>query len=498
MLPTAAGTICERLLPADMQEKQKKLAILLIDDDEEEYLLLKEMLLYLPGGARPLDCTLDWADNFEAALDAIDQRRHDVYLVDYHLGGHDGLEVLRYASRTGCNAPFILLTGQGNYEIDLAAMQAGAADYLLKDQLSLPLLERTIRYALERKANQRELERLVDELRARAEELQALHHATAALLTTLNLQELLNQTVNAAQSAIPAAEKGWLYLAAPDTGRLHLQVVSTFRNARLQTVRFASDQDYALRVLESRKPVLVADTFAPSEPEHEEKGMPGAIRSLIAAPLLVGEEVIGSLLLGSSHPNAFSEGNLNVLVSFSTTTTAAIQNALLHGEMQKLATVDPLTGLYNRRAFQELGEREVDRFNRVGKPLSLVMFDLDHFKPVNDTYGHLVGDQVLHALTARFRGNIRNSDIIARYGGDEFALLLPETDQATAVEIANRICNAIQETPFQTDAGEVCLSASFGATTVTQPTSDLPTLIARADEALYRAKRTGRGRSEDE
>jgi diguanylate cyclase (GGDEF)-like protein len=130
------------------------------------------------------------------------------------------------------------------------------------------------------------------------------------------------------------------------------------------------------------------------------------------------------------------------LVNFAATTTSAIQNAVLHGEIQKLATVDPLTGLYNRRAFEELGEREVDRYNRLGRPLSVVMFDLDHFKPVNDTYGHLVGDQVLHALTARFRSNIRQTDIMARFGGDEFALLLPETDLPTASEIADRICKA--------------------------------------------------------
>jgi diguanylate cyclase (GGDEF)-like protein len=476
-----------------MYEKQEKLDILLIDDDEEEFLLLKDLLHTRIEGVRPLSCNLDWVDNYEDALQHIDQCRYNVYLIDYHLGGHDGLEILEYARAMRCDAPFILLTGQGNYEIDLAAMQAGAADYLLKDQLSLPLLERTIRYALERKSHQRELERLVEELRARAEELQALHNATSTLLTTLDLHELLSQTINAAQSAIPAAEKGWLYLVAPDTGRLHLQAVSTFRNARLQTVRFATEQDYSTRVLEARKPVMVLDTFDPAQPDHEEKGMPGAVRSIMGVPLMIGEQVLGSLLLGSSYPYAFTEGNLNVLVSFAATTTAAIQNALLHGEIQKLATVDPLTGLFNRRAFEELGEREVDRYNRLGRPLSLVMFDLDHFKPVNDTYGHLVGDQVLNALTARFRSNTRISDIMARFGGDEFALLLPDTDLATATEIASRICKAIQDTPFHTNAGEIYLSASSGVTTATFEVTDLDTLLERADAALYRAKENGRG-----
>jgi diguanylate cyclase (GGDEF)-like protein len=168
----------------------------------------------------------------------------------------------------------------------------------------------------------------------------------------------------------------------------------------------------------------------------------------------------------------------------------------VHGEIQKLATVDPLTGLYNRRAFEELGEREVDRYNRQGRPLSVVMFDLDHFKPVNDTYGHLVGDQVLHALTARFRNNTRATDIMARFGGDEFALLLPETDLVTALEVADRICKAIQEAPFQTDAGDIYLSASIGITTATYEVGNLETLLARADAALYRAKQNGRGRYE--
>jgi len=474
-----------------MQKDQKKLAILLIDDDEEEYLLLREMLHALPAGTRALDCTLDWVFSYEEALQMIDQGRHDVYLVDYHLGGYDGLEVLRYASSKGCDAPFILLTGHDDYEIDLAAMQAGAADYLLKDQLSLPLLERTVRYALERRANQRELKRLVEELQARAEELQALHHATAALLTTLDLRELLNQTINAVHSAIPAAEKGWLYLVAPDTGRLHLQAVSTFQNPHLDTIRFATDQDYAVRVFEARKPLRVCDTFAPDEPEHEEKGAAGAIRSLIAAPLMNGDKAIGTLLLGSSQSSAFSDRNLHILVSFANTTSSAVHNALVHGEIQKLATLDPLTGLYNRRAFEEFGKREADRFHRQGKPLSLAMLDLDHFKPVNDAYGHRIGDQVLQALAGRFRSATRSSDIIARYGGDEFALLLPETDQATAMEIASRICAVIQKTPFMTDAGEISLSASAGVSTTTDTVNDLATLVAHADAVLYQAKRRG-------
>ncbi len=121
--------------------------ILMVDDDEDDYILVRDLLSETAENR----FHLEWVDNYDAALKAIGQKQHDLYLLDYHLGERNGLELLRDALSGGCRKPMILLTGQGDYKVDLAAMQAGAADYLVKGQFDAPLLERSIRYSIERK-----------------------------------------------------------------------------------------------------------------------------------------------------------------------------------------------------------------------------------------------------------------------------------------------------------------------------------------------------------
>jgi two-component system, cell cycle sensor histidine kinase and response regulator CckA len=127
--------------------------VLLVDDDEDDYILTRDWF----GEFQVAGCELSWIDNYQAAKDAIAAQNHDIYLVDYRLGIHSGLELLREAVANGCSSPIILLTGQGDREIDLEAMKAGAADYLEKSQLTAPLLERSIRYAMERKQTEQKI-----------------------------------------------------------------------------------------------------------------------------------------------------------------------------------------------------------------------------------------------------------------------------------------------------------------------------------------------------
>jgi diguanylate cyclase (GGDEF)-like protein len=219
-------------------------------------------------------------------------------------------------------------------------------------------------------------------------------------------------------------------------------------------------------------------------------------RAMIIAPLHIDEQVLGALSLSSSHPAAFSETNLRLLVSFAATTTAALQNAILHAEVKRLAVLDPLTGLYNRRAFFDLGQREVERFLRFNHPLSAVMIDLDNFKEVNDTFGHAAGDQILRSLAGRVRETIRETDVFGRYGGDEFILLLPDTDLEAAMHIAGRIHASFTDNPWVTDHGVVPVAASLGVARAGKQHRLLENLLADADQALYRAKMAGRSRVE--
>jgi diguanylate cyclase (GGDEF)-like protein len=215
-------------------------------------------------------------------------------------------------------------------------------------------------------------------------------------------------------------------------------------------------------------------------------------RSALIAPLVLDQEVLGALSLTASLPAVFFEADLHLLTSFAATATTAIHNAILYTETQNLATTDPLTGQLNRRTFFELAQREIERFQRFGHPLSWIMFDIDWFKQVNDSYGHAAGDRVLIAIAERCCRVIRQVDIFGRYGGDEFVILLPETDHHMASEIAERIRTSIGESEIITDAGPIFVSISIGITQATSSTADIGLLHNKADQALYRSKRVGR------
>jgi diguanylate cyclase (GGDEF)-like protein len=169
----------------------------------------------------------------------------------------------------------------------------------------------------------------------------------------------------------------------------------------------------------------------------------------------------------------------------------------LHGMVEQQAVTDELTGLSNQRRFRELMAKEVERAQRFSRPLSLLMLDIDDFKEINDTYGHLQGDRVLAEVAALLRGESRGVDEPARYGGEEFAIALPETNVKGALELAERIRKRIEQTPIALDgrSGTVKVRASVGVAGSPGTEPDVSSLIAAADRALYKAKRAGKNQS---
>lgn len=166
-------------------------------------------------------------------------------------------------------------------------------------------------------------------------------------------------------------------------------------------------------------------------------------------------------------------------------------------ELKRLATRDALTGLLNRRELNRIMKEEVERSNRFGRPFSLVMLDLDHFKSVNDTHGHAAGDLVLQETAKRMSSCLRKTDRIARFGGEEVAVLLIEMDESAAVETANRIVEIVRDTPFDIgDGGQLPVTVSAGLATLPSVANSADTLMAAADKALYAAKDGGRNRVE--
>ncbi len=217
---------------------------------------------------------------------------------------------------------------------------------------------------------------------------------------------------------------------------------------------------------------------------------------LIAAPLYTSAGgVLGVVTLVDPRKGTFTEADVSTLGALASQGATAIDNAFMHKTMEQQAATDSLTGLANYREFQDQLRRELDRAKRFGQPFSVVMFDLDDFKLVNDRYSHLAGDAVLRYVANKARGAIREIDLAARPGGEEFAILLPGTNADGAARVAERIRAAIAAEPAAvSDRRPVSVTASFGIASLSDRIKTQVELVAAADRALYAAKRAGKNR----
>jgi diguanylate cyclase (GGDEF)-like protein len=225
--------------------------------------------------------------------------------------------------------------------------------------------------------------------------------------------------------------------------------------------------------------------------EAELDALPDLIRAGLAVPLVVDGERIGHIAVFTREiGRTFDDEDLDELEALGRRGAPAIENARRFREARRLADLDALTGLHNRRYFHETLGREIARAQRYGRRLALVVFDLDDFKAINDKIGHLAGDAVLAGAAERLQEAVRTADIACRVGGDEFAVILPESDLADAEQLYHRIQESVSARPIA-DAGTVTLSAGIAEL---RPDDDPARFFERADGALYRAKDHGKAR----
>ena len=201
----------------------------------------------------------------------------------------------------------------------------------------------------------------------------------------------------------------------------------------------------------------------------------------------------GSLLCGSADDD-LADAHLELVAAIAEQGATAYDNARLFSQVQRLATTDGLTGIANRRHFTELATRQLGLAVRHNRPLAAAMLDIDHFKKINDTFGHGIGDEVIKAVAAILEGAIRETDVLGRLGGEEFAIILPEAD-GDPVEIADRLRLAIADTTVTAPSGPVRFTTSVGVAEL-KPDDTLDSLLRRADEGLYRAKDGGRNQTQ--
>jgi len=216
--------------------------------------------------------------------------------------------------------------------------------------------------------------------------------------------------------------------------------------------------------------------------------------SIMGIPLIVGDQKLGALIMGYTQPHKFTPDEVSLAEQAGRQIALAVAKAELVAEVQRLAVTDDLMGLYNYRGLMDLGAQEVDRAQRYGRPLSAIMMDIDRFKTLNDTYSHIVGNEILCQLAERCRQVVRDADIVTRYGGDELCILLVETDDVTALHVAERIRQSVAGAPFLVSVGAIPATVSLGVSAL-KPGETLNQLIARADRGLYHAKEGGRNRA---
>jgi diguanylate cyclase (GGDEF)-like protein len=222
--------------------------------------------------------------------------------------------------------------------------------------------------------------------------------------------------------------------------------------------------------------------------------------SVALFPLIRNRQLIGCLNIGSLQQERFIQGSAtDFLERLAAIVAVCFENALNHERIKLLGLLDPLTGIHNRRYFDERLDEEISRSLRENKTLSCLFLDIDHFKQVNDIHGHHVGDMVLQEVAKLIKAQMRHSDVLARFGGEEFAVLLTHTDQHLATEIAERIRQQIDSHIISLDnKTDLSVTISIGCTTLDSNDETLVTghasqqLLMRADEALYRSKQQGR------
>lgn len=315
-----------------------------------------------------------------------------------------------------------------------------------------------------------------------------------ALTSTLNLSEVLSIIMEQIRELFNPSH--WsLLLYDEDRRELRFEIVVGRGATHLQGTWLSIDKGIAGWVAREATPVVVRDVrddprFAPEF--DAETGF--STRNIVAVPLVSKERLLGVIeLINLLDDTEFGDRELELLRTLADFSAIAIENARAVQRIRELTVTDDVTSLFNARYLQQSLEQEFRRCQRAGQRLSIIFLDLDHFKVVNDTHGHLVGSEILRETALILRDSLRATDIAARYGGDEFVLILPDTGKEEAVMVASRIREAIKIFRFGIRHGIECrLTASFGIATLPDDTDDRIELIRLADQAMYWVKEHSR------
>lgn len=440
---------------------EQRLQVLLVDDDEEDYIITADIIYAIPGG----DFQVHWESSFDAALAALDAKYFDLLCFDYRLGPDTGIDLLKEVKARNYPAPVILLTGQQDREIDDEAIRLGAADYLIKGKITPDSFERTVRHALEQN-------RALTELKESHDFLQSIIDALTSEIAILGPNGIL-LNVNAAWQR--ATVMGGTHLSKIGVGSSYTEILHDLPEECVKE---------ATQLLEGVGQVLGGTRYD----------------FYMEYPCLLGERQRWS----TARVSAFdSGGDRHVIIAFEDITERKLAELELEKNralLEELSVRDELTGLYNRRYFNIVLKSEFERAQRYKTEFALLLLDIDKFKSVNDTYGHQAGDEAIRHVARLCVHNSRTTDCVARFGGEEIAFILPETNAEQAFALAERTRANIERTPVSiyTDTPNpksIHITASFGLGMFAADADTVAGMIEFADRGLYQAKQGGRNQT---
>jgi diguanylate cyclase (GGDEF)-like protein len=404
----------------------KQIKVLLIEDNPTDARLIQKMVEEKSWASLDLTCV----DKLQAGLKHLANGGADIVLLDLDLPDSKGLRTFIKVHTQEAAVPIVVLTGLDNEKIGLEAVRKGARDFLIKGQVDGDLLIRAMRYAIE--SQQAE-----EELRRSEEKNRSLLIAIPDIMFRLNKEGVFLEFITAKN--FPLWKNASEFVGKNVQDVLDNKISKRFMKCLKQAAKTGNTQ------------ILQYQLSVGGKTHHYE--------ARIVATW--GEEVL-----------------------------AIVRDFTDQRQAEKMAETDPLTNIYNRRKFSRLLDQEIQRVERYDRFLSIVILDIDHFKRVNDTYGHDTGDFVLRRITELIKENIRITDILARYGGEEFVIILPETDVKGASRQIERMRKTIEKTSFD-GVGNLTISAGI---TGYMGGDGCKSMVTRADKALYLAKEEGRNR----
>ena len=338
----------------------------------------------------------------------------------------------------------------------------------------------------------RDLEETKAHLEAKVQDLRSIYEVSTAIAGTLDTEELFRILPERVMKAL-GLNDFCVFLHHPESGNLVCRASAGMPSSVPPDFTIGRGEGVSWRVFESGEAVYIPDVRATPDFRYYNGEKP-EVRSFMSVPLLSKGKVVGILNVNHPEPNAFDGESLATIRVLSTYLAIAVENAELFHFTKTLADKDSLTLLHNHGSFHTRLSIELERAARYGRTLSVIMLDLDGFKEINDRHGHLVGDRILVLAAGVLCAHLRKSDVAARYGGDEFAVILPETDLAATGAIAGRIAAGISQVRLDTLEGEtISFTASIGYAACPPDSPERGTILDVADRLMYESKRRGRG-----